>query len=189
MITWGDSIEKAVKKAKEEKKLVLVDFFNPGWVGCQQLDAVSWKNEKVVKVVTDWFIPVRISGDKQGDLFGKHLVTWTPTITIWDSEGREHYRFTGFLTPEDLCARIILDGAKAELALKNYDLSIKCLNDVTEKYKGTCAVPEAIFYLGVAQYLSSHNPKPLREGLDRLKKEFPQSEWTLRAKPYELINL
>jgi hypothetical protein len=30
MITWGDSIEKAVKKAQEEKKLVLVDFFNPG---------------------------------------------------------------------------------------------------------------------------------------------------------------
>jgi hypothetical protein len=30
MITWGDSIKKAVKKAKEEKKLVLVDFFNPG---------------------------------------------------------------------------------------------------------------------------------------------------------------
>jgi hypothetical protein len=30
MITWGDSIEKAVTKAKEEKKLVLVDFFNPG---------------------------------------------------------------------------------------------------------------------------------------------------------------
>ena len=30
MITWGDSIEKAVKKAKEEKKLLLVDFFNPG---------------------------------------------------------------------------------------------------------------------------------------------------------------
>jgi hypothetical protein len=30
MITWGDSIEKAVKKAKKEKKLVLLDFFNPG---------------------------------------------------------------------------------------------------------------------------------------------------------------
>ncbi|WAC07458.1 MAG: hypothetical protein OS130_14730 [Thermodesulfobacteriota bacterium] len=141
------------------------------------------------KVVTDWFIPVRIPGDKQGDLFVKYLVTWTPTIVILDEEGREHYRFTGFLTPEDLCARIIMDGAKTELTLKNYDLALKRLTDVIEKYKGTCAVPEAIFYLGVAKYLSSHNPKPLREGLDRLRKEFPQSEWTLRAKPYELISL
>lgn len=29
MIAWEDSIERGVKKAKEEKKLVLMDFFNP----------------------------------------------------------------------------------------------------------------------------------------------------------------
>jgi hypothetical protein len=29
MITWEDSIERGVKQAKEEKKLVLVDFYNP----------------------------------------------------------------------------------------------------------------------------------------------------------------
>jgi len=29
MINWGDSIEAGAKKAKEEKKLVLVDFYNP----------------------------------------------------------------------------------------------------------------------------------------------------------------
>jgi hypothetical protein len=29
MITWEESIERGVKKAKEGKKLVLVDFFNP----------------------------------------------------------------------------------------------------------------------------------------------------------------
>ncbi|MDY6863497.1 MAG: hypothetical protein SV062_11000, partial [Thermodesulfobacteriota bacterium] len=60
-------------------------------------------------------------------------------------------------------------------------------NEVTENYKGTFAVPEAIFYLYVVKFLASHDPKVLREGLERLKKEFPDSEWTLRAKPYELI--
>jgi len=29
MISWGDSIEQGAKKSKEEKKLVLVDFYNP----------------------------------------------------------------------------------------------------------------------------------------------------------------
>lgn len=29
MIKWEDAIERGVKQAKEEKKLVLVDFFNP----------------------------------------------------------------------------------------------------------------------------------------------------------------
>lgn len=29
MIKWEDSIERGVKQAKDQKKLVLVDFFNP----------------------------------------------------------------------------------------------------------------------------------------------------------------
>ena len=29
MISWGNSIEAGVAQAKEEKKLVLVDFFHP----------------------------------------------------------------------------------------------------------------------------------------------------------------
>jgi len=138
--------------------------------------------------VNDWFVPLRINKEKQGDLFPKHQVSWTPTIAILDAEGKEHCRFTGFLSPDELSARIILDGAKTEINAPKYDLAIKCLNDVVEKYKGTFAVPEAVFYLAVAQFLSSHDPKFLRAGVDRLKREFPHSEWTLRAKPYELIN-
>lgn len=138
-------------------------------------------------VVNDWFVPLRFNGEKQGDQFQQHRVAWTPTIAILDAEGREHCRFTGFLSPAEFCARIILDGAKAELNLGNYDLAIKCLNDIIEKYKGTFAVPEAIFYLGVASFLPGHDPKFLREGLERLRSEYPDSEWTLRAKPYELI--
>jgi len=30
MIRWGESIEAATIQASQEKKLVLVDFFNPG---------------------------------------------------------------------------------------------------------------------------------------------------------------
>ena len=135
----------------------------------------------------DWFVPVRIYRDRQGDLFQKYLVTWTPTIAIWDGEGKEHYRFTGFLSPEELRVRIILDGAKAEVTLSNYDLALKCLTDVVEKYSGTFAEPEAVFYLGVVKFMASHDPKGLKEGLEKLRKDFSNSEWTLRAKPYELI--
>jgi hypothetical protein len=156
---------------------------------CKQLEAVSWKDEKVIKVVNDWFVPLRISSDKQKDMFEKYLVSFTPTVAVLDTEARKHDYFIGFLPPEELCARIILDGAKVEINLKNYDLAIKCFNEVIEKYKGTFAVPEAIFYLGVVKYLSSHEPKVLREGLERLRKEFSNSEWTLRAKQYELIKL
>jgi hypothetical protein len=133
-------------------------------------------------------VPVRINKEKQIDLFKKYTVTWTPTIVILDTEGKEHFRFTGFLPPSEFSAAIILDGAKTELDLQNYDLAIKCCNEVIEKYKGSVAVPEAIFYLSVAKYLSTHDAKNLRAGFDRLTKEFPGAEWTLKATPYRLID-
>jgi len=107
---------------------------------------------------------------------------------ILDGEGKEHFRFTGFLPPSEFSAAIILEGAKTELDLQNYDLAIKCFNDVIDKYKGTIAVPQAIFYLGVAGYLSSHDAKKLRAAFDRLTEEFPGSEWTTKATPYKLID-
>ena len=138
-------------------------------------------------MVNSWFIPLRMNKEKQADAFKKYLATWTPTIVILDAEGKEHYRFTGFLSPMELSARIMLDGAKTEIDLGNYDLAVKCIHDVIDKYPGTYAVPEGIFYLGVAEFLPGHDPKVLKENLERLRKEFPKSEWTLRARPYELI--
>jgi hypothetical protein len=115
------------------------------------------------------------------------MVSWTPTIVILDTEGKQHYRSTGFLPPFEFCAAIILNGAKTELDLGNYDLAIKCFDEVIEKYPGAFAVPEAIFYVFVAKYLSTHDPKNLRAGFDRLTKEFPGAEWTIKATPYKLI--
>ena len=139
-------------------------------------------------MVSEWFVPVRISRVDSEDLFQKYQILWTPTMVIIGPDGREHVRFTGFLPPDELCARLVLDGAKAELNLQNFDMAEKCLQDVVEKYPNTFAVPEAIFYQGVAQFVQRHDPKVLRESFDRLKAQFPDSEWTLRAKPYELID-
>jgi hypothetical protein len=132
---------------------------------------------------------LRRNREKQEDMFQKNLVSWTPTIAVLNADWREHYRFTGFFSPAELCARIILDGAKVDLTLNNHELALKCLEEVIENYQGTFAVPETIFYLGVVKHIASNEAKFLREGLDRLRKEFPDSEWTLKAKPYELINL
>jgi hypothetical protein len=135
------------------------------------------------------FIPLRINLKKQRPMFKQHLIAWTPTIALVDMQGREHHRFTGFLTPPEMSARILLDGTKSALFLERFDMAKGYLDALFADYQGTFAMPEAIYYSGVLSYLTTHDAKFLRKGLERLRKEFPKSEWTMKAKPYELIDL
>jgi hypothetical protein len=131
------------------------------------------------------FIPLRINLEKQRPMFKEYRIAWTPTIALLDMEGREHYRFTGFFTPPEMSARILLDGAKSALFLKRNDIAKGHLDTLFDGYRETFAMPEAIYYSGILNYLSTDDHKFLRRGLERLREEFPDSEWTMRAKPYE----
>ena len=135
------------------------------------------------------FIPLRINLEKQRPVFKEYRIVWTPTICLLDMEGREHYRFTGFFTPAEMSARILLDGAKTALYGKRFDIAQGLLDAVFADYQKTFAAPEAAYYSGILNYLSTDDHKFLRRGLERLRKEFPTSEWTMRAKPYEGIAL
>lgn len=140
-------------------------------------------------ILNSRFIPLRINLKKQRPMFKQYRIAWTPNIVLLDMEGREHYRFTGFLTPPEMGARILLDGTKSALFLERYDIAKGHLDALFADYQETFAMPEAIYYSGVLSYLTTHDVKFLRKGLDRLRKEFPQSEWTMKAKPYEAFAL
>jgi hypothetical protein len=143
----------------------------------------------VADILNSQFIPLRINLEKQRPIFKEYRIVWTPTICLLDMEGREHHRFTGFFTPPEMSARILLDGAKSAIFLKRNDIAQRHLDALFDGYFGTFAVPEAIYYSGVLNNLANDDPKFLRQGLERLRKEFPGSEWTMRARPYEGIAL
>jgi hypothetical protein len=143
----------------------------------------------VTEILNTRFIPLRINLKKQRPVFKQYRIAWTPNIVLLDMEEREHYRFTGFLTPAEMSARILLNGAKSELFLERFDIAKGHLDVVLATYQDTFAMPEAVYYSGVLGYLTTHDVKSLRKGLDRLQKEFPQSEWTMKAKPYEAFDL
>jgi hypothetical protein len=58
---------------------------------------------------------------------------------------------------------------------------------VINEYAETFAVPESVYYQGVVAYNRDREAKELRMALNRLRREFPDSKWTLRGKPYEKI--
>ena len=118
----------------------------------------------------------------------KFSVSWTPTLIVLDADGREHYRSVGFFTSEDMIATFM--AAKGRWALDTDQLADAraLFEEVISLYPAKDAAAEALFFLGVAKYKMSHDPKPLRETYDQLKARFPQSMWTKQADHYRLID-
>jgi len=186
-IRWEISLTTAKAKAKKEKKLILMDFYNNLWIGCQQLAAVTYPDSNVCASVEKNFVPLQIDFNKGKALVKRYGVKWTPTIVILDLNGNEHHRFIGFLPPEDFAAQLFLGKGKTEFDLNHFEEAIQCLQEVLVRYPKADAAPEAQYYLGVAKYKASHDPKQLKLGLEGLQKDYPNSEWTKKAQVYSLI--
>lgn len=133
------------------------------------------------------FIPVQIETSNTA-MMQRFSVSWTPTLIVLDADGREHYRAVGFFTPEDMIATFLT--AKGRWALDTDQLvdARAIFEEVISCYPDKDAAAESIFFLGVAKYKMSHDPKPLRETYDELKAKFPQNMWTKQADHYRLIN-
>ena len=52
------------------------------------------------------FVPIKIHIKENKEAFGRFGAQWTPTLILLDPEGKERYRFEGFLPPEDFLAQL-----------------------------------------------------------------------------------
>lgn len=150
------------------------------------MGAVTYPDERVAKFLSLNFVPVQLQSSNTA-MMQKFSVSWTPTLIVLDADGREHYRAVGFFTPEDMIATFM--AAKGRWALDTDQLADAraLFEEVISCYPDKDAAAEALFFLGVAKYKMSHDPKPLRETYDQLKARFPQSMWTKQADHYRLI--
>jgi hypothetical protein len=151
------------------------------------MDAVTYPEAAVIDFINANMVPLRVRFDAQphAEDFG---VKWTPTVITLDPAGSEHHRTVGFLDAEELVASLKLGIGKAQFANDHFEDALATLGELIESHPESQAAPEAIFLKGVSGYKSSQNPKKLREAYEKLKAEYPESEWTKRAYPYRLID-
>jgi outer membrane protein assembly factor BamD (BamD/ComL family) len=114
-------------------------------------------------------------------------VKWTPTIVVLDSSGKEHHRTVGFFPPEEFIPSLLLGMGTIDFDTDQFNDAIIHFDRLLDEYPKSGAAPEAIYLRGVSRYKASHDPKPLKEAYEKLKAEYPASEWTQRAQPYSLL--
>lgn len=150
------------------------------------MDAVTYPVDKIVNLINGYFIPLRINVNSNA-VHDKYHHIWTPTLSILNSAGSELQKTIGFFGADELPAILHLGIAKARLDAGEFDTALVHLNKLLDNYLSSCAVPEAIYFKGVASYKMDDNASHLKYAYDTLVDRFPGNEWTKRASPYRLL--
>ncbi len=113
--------------------------------------------------------------------FKRFEVSWTPTVLVLDSGGKERYRIEGYLPPQEFRAQ--LESALARLAFdeKKWKEAEDGYRAVAQQYAQTSAAAEAEYWAGVSQYQASHDPAALGKTAQTLKQKYPNSVWAEKA--------
>jgi thiol:disulfide interchange protein DsbD len=84
---------------------VLIDFYADWCISCRELEQKTWPHPSVQSEL-EHFICVKMDLTKTGvetkSIQDKYGVVGMPTIILFDSTGKELFRFEGFKPPEDV---------------------------------------------------------------------------------------
>ena len=185
-ITWETDIEKAHDRAKSEHLPILLFFHNPEWIGCQQMDAVTYPDNEVIQFIQKSFIPLQLAYDVKPESVDFNI-KWTPTLITLGSDSREHHRTVGFLDPEGFITNSILGIGKYHFDNDRYSEALSFFDDIITDHSKSDVVAEAIFLQGVSRYKNSGEAIHLKKAYESLCSRYPDSEWTTRAYPYRLL--
>ena len=149
------------------------------------MGAVTYPDEKVAEFVMSRMVPIQVLADSP--LAADFKVTWTPTIAVLDYYGKEHHRTVGFFPPEEFIPSMLLGMGKIDFDTDQFNDAVFHFDALLREYPRSAAAPEAIYLRGVSRYKASHDAKPLKEAYEKLKADYPASEWAKRAEPYGLL--
>ena len=105
---WDDDYEKSLAKAKEDQKMVLLDFTGSDWCGyCIKLDEEVFSKSAFKKFAKENLVLVELdyprgknlpkkTKEQNDSLKSKYGISGYPTIILLDSDGKEAARWIGY---------------------------------------------------------------------------------------------
>ena len=98
-IAWRDWSDQVFADARAQKKYVLLDLGAVWCHWCHVMDATTYHDPKVAKLIRDHFIPVRVDQDAQPDLSRRYEAFGWPATIVMDADGNDIGRMRGYREP------------------------------------------------------------------------------------------
>lgn len=144
-----------------------------------------WPDERVVRFVTENFLPARVHVKDDADSFKrygeKYNAQWTPTVLELDSDGTEQWRLEGFLPNDDFLGQLMLGRAQMDFKQGEWGNAEKRFRAIVEKLPRSDAAPEAQYWAGVSRYKATNDPSALKETARAFSERYQDSSWAKKA--------
>ncbi len=144
-----------------------------------------WPDERVVRLVTENFLPARVHVREQaaefqrfGDRYGAQ---WTPTVLMLDPEGVERHRIEGFLPTKEFLAQLILGLGHLAFYGKQFANAERRFRELIEHFPATEAAPEAQYWAGVSRYKATGDGGALAETARAFDQRYRDTIWAKKA--------
>ena len=116
--------------------------------------------------------------------FHRFDAAWTPTVLLFDSEGKERVRLEGYLTNSDFVAALTSGLGRIAFVHKKFTDAERCYDDVVTRFGQSHFGPEAMYWRGVARYSATHDHAALQKAAKELASTYPSSVWASKATPW-----
>lgn len=140
-----------------------------------------YPRDDIESFITEHFVPVKIHVAEQPQEFGRFGAIFTPTLAVLDPGGEEHYRFVGYLPPEDFLSRLHLGRGHLAAGKKRWGEAEGLFREVVEQYPDTESAPEALYWAGVSRYQGQDDPSALAETAEAFGRRYTDSDWAKKA--------
>jgi thiol:disulfide interchange protein len=94
-LTFAD----ALKMAKKEKKIIMVDYYTGWCYWCKKLDHDTYSSNEIGKYADENIISLKLNAEDNGEgakLFHQTNASGFPTVIFYNAEGKEIYRVVGY---------------------------------------------------------------------------------------------
>ena len=106
---------------------------------------------------------------------------WTPVAVVADSQGKERYRFEGFLPVDEFLPQAQFGLAKAAFESGDFARAEEQFRSVANEHGSADIAPEAIYWAGVAKYKGSGDAGALAEAAATLESRYSSSVWAKKS--------
>ncbi|HMU43014.1 MAG TPA: thioredoxin family protein [Ignavibacteriaceae bacterium] len=174
-MNWLKILEQAKEEAAKTKKLILLQFEMDGCGGCKKLEAATYKEQKVIDEINEWFVPLKLDLIKDREVRKSLGAYWTPVIYFLDQNGNSYYHFNGYLPADEFRAMLRLGIAETIMPCGRYDDIIKIIDKDIDNLVNTSFYPKLLVARETARYIKIKDNSQLRKTLMEIQNTHPQS--------------